>query len=67
MKGKKFAYSVAELPGVPVAVTAKPGERPRYVGKANDRYVFYDPVSRSISFIATSEVKTLTLKRQQPS
>lgn len=67
LEGKKFAYSVAELPGVPVAATAKPGERPRYVGKASDRYVFYDPVGRSTSFIAASELKTLTLKRPEPS
>jgi hypothetical protein len=67
LEGKKFAYSVGELPGVPFTATAKPGERPRYVGKANDRYVFYDPVAKSTSFIATSELKTLTLKRQEPS
>lgn len=67
LEGKKFAYSVAELPGLPVAATAKPGERLRYVGKANDRYVFYDPVGKSTSFVATSELKTLTLKRQEPS
>lgn len=67
LEGNKFAYSVADLPGVPVAATAKPGERPRYVGKANDRYVFYDPVGRSTSFIAASELKTLTLKRPERS
>ena len=63
LEAKKFTYSVAELPGIAVSATAKPDERPRYVGKANDRYVFYDPVSKSTSFVATSEVKTLTLKR----
>ena len=63
LEAKKFAYSVAELPGIAVSATAKPDERPRYVGKANDRYVFYGPVGKSTSFVATSELKTLTLKR----
>jgi hypothetical protein len=66
VEGKKFSYSVADLPGLPVAATARPSERPRYVGKANDRYVFFDPVGKSTSFIATTELKTLTLKRQEP-
>jgi len=68
LEGKKFSYSVADLPGLPVAATASPSERPRYVGKANDRYVFFDPVGKSTSFIAATELKTLTLmKRQEPS
>lgn len=67
LEGKKFSYSVADLPSLPVAATARASERPRYVGKANDRYVFFDPVGKSTSFIATTELKTLTLKRQEPS
>lgn len=67
LEGRGFAYAVAELPGMPVAATTKASERPRYVGKANDRYVFFDPVGKSTSFIAASELKTLTLKRQERS
>lgn len=67
LEGRRFAYAVAELPDMPVAATTKASERPRYVGKANDRYVFFDPVGKSTSFIAASELKTLTLKRQERS
>lgn len=67
VEGKNFSYSVSDLPGLPVAATARPSERPRYVGKANDRYVFFDPVRNSTTFIATTELTTLTLKRQERS
>ena len=65
LTGKKYAYAAAELPGQPVPTNAKPAERPRYVGKANDRYVFFDPVSKSVSLLATSEVKALILQRHE--
>jgi len=67
LEGKKYAYTVVELPNLPIPATTKASERPRYVGKASDWYVFFDPVSKSTSFIATSELKTLTLKRQESS
>lgn len=67
LTGKSYAYADSEMPGTPFPAGAKPSERPRYVGKANDRYVFFDPVGQSISFIAASEVKSLSLKRQESS
>jgi hypothetical protein len=65
LTGKKYAYAATEVPGQLVPTNARHGERPRYVGKANDRYVFFDPVGKSISLVATSEVKALVLKRHE--
>lgn len=65
LTGKNYAFAASEMPGHPVPVNAKPSELPRYVGKANDRYVFFDPMGQSILFIAASEVKALILKRYE--
>lgn len=65
LTGKKYTYAASEILGHPVSASAKPSEQPRYVGAANDRYVFFDPVGKSILFVARSEVKVLALKRYE--
>lgn len=62
LTGKEFAFITSEVPGIQVGPGAKDTERPRYVGKANDRFVFFDPTNGSVSLVAAPEVKTLILK-----
>ena len=65
LTGRSYAFAAAELPSHAPPADAKPSEKPRYVGRANDRYVFFDPIAQSISFVAASEVKALILKRYE--
>jgi hypothetical protein len=59
--GSKYMYAVSDLPGQPTIVGTESNSLPRYVGRVNDRYVFFQPTNRGISFIAVDEVKALVL------
>jgi hypothetical protein len=61
--GRSFNYIAIDLPHLTPASGTEAGQRPRYVGLAGDRYVVFDPLDKSISFIAAGEVKILKLKR----
>ena len=61
LSGTNYSYPTTALPGTPSSAGASPTVRLRYIGKADDRYVFLDPVSKSTSFIAASSLTNLTL------
>jgi hypothetical protein len=65
LAGNRYTYAVSDLPGQPCIASAKPEALPRYVGRANDRYVFFQPTNQAVSFIAVGEVKALVLKRHE--
>ncbi|WP_431288811.1 hypothetical protein [Roseateles chitinivorans] len=59
--GGSYQAVVSELPIKGSAANLAPAEKPRFVGKLGDRFAVYDPVARSVSLIAASEMKVLTL------
>lgn len=65
LAGKSYAYVVSYLPSQSASVGANAEERPRYIGRADDRYVFFEPTISAISFIAVGEVSALVLKRHE--
>jgi hypothetical protein len=63
LAGGSYTYAASDIPGQSAPTGSNAQERPRYVGKTGDRYVFFDPVSRSVLSIAATELKALGLKR----
>lgn len=63
--GHAFSYVVSGLPGSQPASSADPSQRLRYIGKASERYAFFEPVAQTVWFVATSEVNVLVLKRYE--
>ncbi len=61
MDSSKYQVVVSELPMKSSATKRATAEKPRFVGKLGDRFALYDPVARSVSLIAASEMKVLTL------
>ena len=61
--GANYSYPTTVVPEAPSSVGASLAARLRYIGKAGDRYVFFDPTSKSISFVAASSLTNLTLVR----
>ncbi|MBB3291670.1 hypothetical protein FHT39_000309 [Mitsuaria sp. BK045] len=57
----KYQVVVSELPVKSSAPKLATAEKPRFVGKLGDRFAIYDPVAHSVSLIAASEMKVLTL------
>ncbi|KAI1694433.1 hypothetical protein Ddc_22133 [Ditylenchus destructor] len=60
-EGSSYQAVVSELPTKNTFAQATPAEKPRFVGKLGDRFAMYDPVEHSVSLIASSELKVLTL------
>ena len=60
-EGTSYQTVVSELPPRSTAAKLANAEKPRFVGKLGDRFAVYDPVARSVSLIAASEMKVLTL------
>ena len=56
-----YQVVVSELPLKASGAKLSTAEKPRFVGKLGDRLAVYDPVARSVSLIAASELKVLTL------
>jgi hypothetical protein len=63
LTGTNYSYPTTAIPYAPSSAGASPSVRIRYIGKAGDRYVFFDPVSKSSSFVAASSLTNLTLAR----
>ena len=59
--GGSYQAVVSELPMKGSAAKLALAEKPRFVGKLGDRFAIYDPVAHSVSLIAASEMKVLTL------
>jgi hypothetical protein len=65
LSGTKYTFVASEIPGHILATGAKPNERLRLIGRANDHFFFYDPVAESTLYIAASEAKLLALKHHK--
>jgi hypothetical protein len=61
LTGAKYSYPTTTLPEISTTVGVSPQLRMRYIGKAGDRYVFFDPTNKGTSFIAMATVPNLTL------
>ena len=67
LTGKNFLYQNIDLPSVQNDSAVEPSARLRYLGKLNDRFIFFDPVKEATVFVAMAEVKALELKRHKES
>jgi hypothetical protein len=67
LTGKNFLYQNIDPPSVQDDSAAEPSARLRYLGKLNDRFIFFDPVKEATVFVAMAEVKALELKRHKES
>ena len=67
LTGKIFLYQNIDTPSVQDDSAVEPSARLRYLGKLNDRFIFFDPVKKATVFVAMAEVKALELKRYRES
>jgi hypothetical protein len=67
LTGKNFLYQNIDPPSVQDDSAAEPSARLRYLGKLNDRFIFFDPVKEATVFVAMAEIKALELKRHKES
>ncbi len=63
LKGKDFLYQAVDIFGSHDDRNLAPKMRLRYLGKLNDRFIFFDPVKETTVLLASSDVKSLELKR----
>lgn len=61
IQGNKYRAVISALPTTGLVASRKAEERSRFVGKLGDRFAVYDPVAHSVSLIAASELKVLTM------
>lgn len=59
--GASYQTVTSELPTKGATARLAHADKQRFIGKLGDRFAFYDPVARSVSLIAASEIKVLTL------
>ncbi len=67
LTGKNFLYQNIDLPNIHGGSAAEPSARLRYLGRLNDRFIFFDPIKEATVFIALEGVKALELKRYKES
>ena len=67
ISGKDFIYSSINILNLQPMVNASIDIQPRYLGKLNDRFFFYDPVKETTILVATSEMKAFDLKSRRGS
>lgn len=67
ISGKEFLYPTVNLRDSQLAVNFATNTQPRYVGKLNDHFFFYDPVKETTLLFATSELKAFDLKSHKGS
>ena len=63
LEGKDFLYQAVDIFGSPHDSNLAPKMRLRYLGKLNDRFIFFDPIKETTILLASSDVKSLELKR----
>ncbi|MCA3276629.1 MAG: hypothetical protein ING16_08795 [Roseomonas sp.] len=63
LEGKDFLYQAVDIFESPHNSNLAPKMRLRYVGKLDDRFIFFDPVKETTILLASSDVKSLELKR----
>ncbi len=67
LSGKEFLYSTVNLRDSQLTVNFATNTQPRYLGKLNDHFFFYDPVKETTLLFATSELKAFDLKSHKGS
>lgn len=67
ISGKDFLYPTVNLRDSQLAVNFATNTQPRYVGKLNEHFFFYDPVKETTLLFATSELKAFDLKSHKGS
>ena len=63
LEGKDFLYQAVDIFGSPHDSNLAPEMRLRYLGKLNDRFIFFDPIKETTILLASSDLKSLELKR----